>query len=369
MRVVQPLEVAHHASEPISDRTDQDWSDLRPIPDVITEVDVASLSPGRSLRHTSIDPDHVARLVTTGGDWPPVLVHRLDLTVIDGRHRLMAALDLNLSRIRVEFFTGNETDAFVEALERNASHGLPLTMSERKDAATTLLALRAEWSDRMIGGLCGLSASTIRDIRQRRGYRAEGASTAHIVLSDRRIGRDGKQRPAQPARQRQKIMQALRESPGASLRSIASQTGASPATVRAVRQRACDEPEGDRQISLISPALTDPAPTAPVDESPSPLAESLDKSGSADPIDIASRASGQVWTSDTACSSEEESMKFAGWFDQTRVDLSACMAHLAGVPLSRVYEVADECMRRAQVWSEFASALQRRPARKLQSNY
>ena len=366
MGIVQPLKVARDASDPIRDSIDRDWSDPGPAPDVVTEIDVASLSPGRSLRHTPIDRGHVAQLVCTGGNWPPVLVNTLDLTVIDGRHRLVAALDLNLSRIRVEFFTGTETEAFVEALERNASHGLPLTMSERKDAATTLLGLRAEWSDRMIGEICGISASTIRQIRQGRRFRTDETSTGPVVALERRIGRDGRNRPTQPAEQRQRIIQALLESPGASLRTIASRSGASPATVRAVRQRARNEPSpaAERQISFVSPVPMDPPSSPPVDDSPTPLGRTFVSSGSADLIGVVSSASGKVWTTDTACSSGEGPMKFASWFDQTRVELSAGMGHVGDVPLSRVYEVADECLRRAHVWGEFAAALQRRPAQK-----
>jgi hypothetical protein len=364
MRVVQPLEIAYHASNPVGPRAERDrpggWSPL----DAIVEVEVASLSPGQSLRHTPIDGDHLSRLVATGGDWPPVLVNRLDLTVIDGRHRLMAALQLNLLTIRVEFFNGTETGAFLEALERNAAHGLPLTLSERKDAASTLLALRPAWSDRMIGDLCGISARTIRELRQRCAGRADQTSTAEIVQLERRVGRDGRNRPTRPAEQRQRIVEALSETPEASLRSIASRTGASPATVRAVRQRVANGCSG-QPSPLVAPDPSHPADatsTVAPDDPAAVLADIADDTELAEPIDIGSWLTGKVWASDTACSSAEGSMKFAVWFDRTRVDVSACVRHLDDVPLSRVYEVADESMRRAQAWGEFAAALQRRPA-------
>ena len=364
MRVVQPLEIAYHASDPVGPRADRGrpdgWSTL----DVIVEVEVALLSPGRSLRHTPVDGDHLSRLVATGGDWPPLLVNRLDLTVIDGRHRLMAALELNLRTIRVEFFSGTETDAFLEALERNAAHGLPLTLSERKDAASTLLAFRPAWSDRMIGDLCGISGRTIRELRQRRAARAEETSTAEIVQLERRVGRDGRNRPAKPAEQRQRIIEALSETPGASLRSIASRTGASPATVRAVRQRVGNGSPG-HPARLVAPDPSPPADgtsTVAPDDPAAVLGDIADDTELAETVDIGSWPAGKVWASDTACSSAEGSMKFARWFDRTRVDVSACLRHLADVPLSRVYEVADESMRRAQAWGEFAAALQRRPA-------
>jgi len=294
--------------------------DCLPQGPAVVSVAVCSLRVGRCLRHGPLDRQHVLRLIETSDQWPPLLVARSDLTLIDGWHRLAAATELGLDTIAVEFFDGSETDGLVEALRRNASHGLPLTLSERKSAARQLLVTRPEWSDRGIGKLCGLAAGTVRAVR------AVASEGAPIVQLERRVGRDGRTRPARPAEQRRRIVEALRDSPGASARSIAVRIGASPATVRAVSEE------------LRPPAGRDRRDTGAE-------LSSVEK----------------VWASDSACSSADGAAGFGAWFDRTWIDLPTCLAHLDGVPLSRVYEIADESRRRAQAWADFASALEGRP--------
>jgi hypothetical protein len=56
---------------------------------------------------------------------PPLLVDRRSMRVIDGMHRLMAALLKKRETIDVEFFDGSYADAFLLAVEANVAHGLP----------------------------------------------------------------------------------------------------------------------------------------------------------------------------------------------------------------------------------------------------
>jgi ParB-like chromosome segregation protein Spo0J len=300
--------------------------------DGTVSLQVGLLKAPRTLRCGALDGEHVLRLVETGGEWPPLLVRGRDLTVIDGAHRLAAALQLGLDTIEVELFEGSEIEELVEALRRNSSHGLPLTLLERKNAARQVLFARAEWSDRMIGKICGLAAGTVKSLRV-----ATGAA-ATVVPLERRLGRDGRTRPARPAEQRRKIAEALSADPGVSARIIAHRVGVAPATVRAVSETL--QPGRVKHLKeFVGIDSGSPGP-APVD---------------------------RLWTSDSACSSTEESVNFAGWFDRTCIDMPTCLAHVTSVPLSRVYEVADESRRRAQVWADFAAALQRRPGALLRS--
>jgi hypothetical protein len=56
------------------------------------------------------------------------------------------------------------------------------------------------------------------------------------------------------------------------------------------------------------------------------------------------------------------------WLARTSVDLSDLTAHLEALPLSRVYEVVDECRRRSEVWGEMARILESKvPGRKAAS--
>jgi hypothetical protein len=63
---------------------------------------------------------------------------------------------------------------------------------------------------------------------------------------------------------------------------------------------------------------------------------------------------------DRALSSTPEGTFFGEWFDKTRVSDDDCDEHRLSVPLSRIYEVADEARRRAMVWTNFARRLEAR---------
>jgi ParB-like chromosome segregation protein Spo0J len=305
------------------------------------------LSPGRSLRDSPLDPDHVERLASTGGDWPPLLVRRSDLVVVDGLHRLAAAVELGLRTTCAVMFDGSSEEALVEAIRANVAHGLPLTLKERKKAALQLLSIRGEWSDRMVARICGVSGSTIGLLR---ASAESGPASAEIVRLNRRVGRDGRARPTDRAALRRQIADALDDEPGASLRAIAARTGASPATVRAVRL-ALDRPavQAPDRADAGAAGKVWPNKEWPNKEWPDkewPEKEWPDKE----------------WAVDSACSSAEAALEFALWFDRTRIDAQACWLHAPNVPLSRVYEVLDESRRRAKLWSDFAAALQTRPA-------
>src|SRR5271154_3832572 len=59
--------------------------------DEVCEVAAKAVRVGVSVRRGPLRDDHVEALVATGGVWPPLLVHRQSLVVIDGNHRLAAA--------------------------------------------------------------------------------------------------------------------------------------------------------------------------------------------------------------------------------------------------------------------------------------
>ena len=76
-------------------------------------------------------PDHIRVLAGVDTDLPPILVHRQTMTVLDGMHRLRAAIQNGQREIRVQFFIGSHEDAFVAAVQANISHGLPLSLADR----------------------------------------------------------------------------------------------------------------------------------------------------------------------------------------------------------------------------------------------
>lgn len=151
------------------------------------------------------------------------------MRVIDGVHRLKAAQLRGEVEIEVEFFDGDEREAFVVAVEMNVRHGLPLTLADREAAAARILDFHPEWSDRVIASIVALSPKTVAAVRQR--------STEEDPQLNKRVGRDGRVRPLHTARGRQLASQLIAENPRATVREIAEAAGISPGTVCDVRDR------------------------------------------------------------------------------------------------------------------------------------
>lgn len=129
-------------------------------------VRIDSLLSGDSPRLSGADEAHVNRLAEAGVQLPPIIVHRPTMRIIDGVHRVRAAMLNGKIEIEAEFFDGSEDEAFVKAVELNIAHGLPLTMTERKLAAARILANCPDLSDRTIARSCGLSDKTVAGIRR-----------------------------------------------------------------------------------------------------------------------------------------------------------------------------------------------------------
>jgi ParB-like chromosome segregation protein Spo0J len=190
---------------------------------------IASLLPADSPRVGGENPEHVRNLAELEGEVPPIVVHRSTMRVIDGMHRLQAAVLRGQEKIEVRFFDGAERDAFVLAVELNSGHGLPLSQIDRTTAATRVVDSHPHWSDRAIASLTGLSAKTIAAIRQR--------SSEKIPHLNDRTGRDGRIRPLNTAHRRRLASQLMSNRPDASVREIARQAGVSLGTVQDVRKR------------------------------------------------------------------------------------------------------------------------------------
>src|SRR5262245_17675514 len=104
-----------------------------------TTVPIRSLVPSQSLRINGEHKDHVRTLAETDDKLPPIVVHRTTMQVIDGMHRLRAAVLRGREHIDVEFFEGDEEDAFVLAVKLNARHGLPLSPADRAAAVVRII--------------------------------------------------------------------------------------------------------------------------------------------------------------------------------------------------------------------------------------
>jgi len=302
---------------------------LRAVASEVVELKVSEIDRGPALRSTGLDPAHVATLAELVDTWPPIVVRRADHTVVDGQHRLAAAVKLGLRHVRAVFFDGSADDAYVEFVRCNVGHGLPLSIDERRAAVRRILATHAERSDRGIAELCGVSPKTVARMRDEQGASPSSCAT--------RVGRDGRVRPLDPGVIRERIAAELELHPEASLRAVARVVGASPETVRSVRNR----------MRTGAPAC-------------SSLASVRDGDLDATILGLLPRAqrSGRPWQHDQALATSDGGEQFVAWFDATAVDGADRWEYLGVVPLSRTYEVADEARRRAAFWASFAETLE-----------
>ena len=195
----------------------------------VQTVPISSLLPSDSPRLNGEDEAHIRRLVETEGLLPPILVHRESMKVIDGMHRLRAAVSAGHSEIEVTFFEGTCAEAFIRAVEANILHGLPLSLPDRRAAAARIILSHPKLSDRAIARRVGLSAKTISAMRP--------YSTADSPQSNDRVGADGRIRPLNSRDGRKLAAGVLASSPGASLREVAKIAGVSVSTAHDVRKR------------------------------------------------------------------------------------------------------------------------------------
>lgn len=206
--------------------------DVRRLP--VIQVPVHALLPGDSPRHGGPDPQHVQALAGSEDPLPAIIVNRATMRVIDGMHRLSAAKLRGHGAIDVRFVHCDEMSSFVLAVRANVTHGLPLSLTDRKAAAARILGHYPHWSDRAIAQVSGLSANTVAQLRH-------SLTEPHEQL-DARIGRDGRVRPLDGAERRAAAARLMREEPGASLRDVARRVGISPETARRVRAQLSGSP-------------------------------------------------------------------------------------------------------------------------------
>src|SRR5699024_12130394 len=115
---------------------------------------------------STVSSEHVQVLAGAPTELPPILVHRSTMQVVDGYHRVQAALLNGATKIRARFFDGSEAEAFVEAVRQNVAHGLPLSLADRKTAAARLIARHPAYPNRADARAHGHAAATARTRRR-----------------------------------------------------------------------------------------------------------------------------------------------------------------------------------------------------------
>ncbi|MGH3571245.1 MAG: ParB/RepB/Spo0J family partition protein [Pseudonocardiaceae bacterium] len=216
----------------------------------MARVTIDSLRPADSPRLSGVNVEHIHVLAQSEEQFPPIIVHRPTMRVIDGMHRLRAVMLRGGSHIDVQFIDGDEKDAFVLGVRANVTHGLPLSLADRKTAAARVIRSHPQWSDRAIARTVGLSHKTVSVLRR--------CPTGEIPQSDHRVGCDGRTRPTSIAEARKVAGELMADNPDASLREVATIAGISPETVRDVRARLDRRPRRGSQAGK-RPTVTDRA--------------------------------------------------------------------------------------------------------------
>lgn len=206
----------------------------------VERVRITSLRTADSPRLEGQNREHTRLLAENFDKLPPILVHRQTMRVIDGNHRLRAALLRNENTIEVVYFDGAERDAFVLAVRTNTTHGLPLSKVDRYAAAARIIRSHPEWSDRAIAAAIGIAPRTVARIRT--GLSAENLQPGW------RAGLDGRARPTNAIEGRIRASEIISRNPDASLREIGRLAGISPTTAGDVRNlvRRGEDPRAPR---------------------------------------------------------------------------------------------------------------------------
>ena len=221
----------------------------------VVQIEISSLELGESPRQSGENPEHIEAMTASQGALPPILVHRSTMRVIDGAHRIRAALRRGEETIAARYFDGPDADAYVLSVWLNVAHGLPLALADRKRAAERIVSSHPQWSDRRVASVTGISPATVADIRRR--------VVGPVESVERRIGQDGRVRPLDGSAGRRLAGQLMTDNPGLSLREVARAAAISPETARDVRNRLRNGlelvPQGRRGPAAEKPAAPEAA--------------------------------------------------------------------------------------------------------------
>ncbi|MFF4501685.1 ParB/RepB/Spo0J family partition protein [Streptomyces sp. NPDC001401] len=339
----------------------------RPIDDLVgcegevVSVAVSDLLPADSPRLAGEDDEHISMLADAETELPPIVVHRPTMRVIDGMHRLRAAMLRGSERIKALFVDDMDgTDLFVLAVKANIAHGLPLALADRKAAAARIVSSHPQWSNRYIAKVTGLAAGTVRSIREQT---LGGASPQQS-----RVGQDSKVRPLSTAAGRKAAGEILSAKPHTSLRQVARDAGISLGTAFDVRKRLLsgEDPLLSRQCG--------PLPDEELSHSADQLAQ---RAGQAKGHDRPSagqregRRAEHVGVRDSSAIMSmlmrDPSLRFTDsgrlllrQLHSRGICLSDCEEMIESVPPHCLRTVADYARQVAESWAQFAEQLEQR---------
>ncbi|WP_081512525.1 ParB/RepB/Spo0J family partition protein [Nocardia donostiensis] len=301
----------------------------------VVDVAVSSLRAPDTPRIDGDDPEHVRSLAEAGAPWPPILVHRQTMRIIDGAHRVRAARLCGHDTIAAILFDGDEREAFVLAVRLNVVHGLPLSRGERRAAALRIIRDYPEWSNRAIAAAAGISDKTVAAVRR---------SAAELPQSPRRVARNGVVHRLDTAQARRTAMELLRTQPGVPIAEIARRAGISETTVKDVRRRMRrgEDPVPARYRAAPRPRRATPAAAS---------------------LDIGSEQAGHLESvgrlrRDPAVRHSDSGRQLLRWLEAPGFDCAHWAKVAENLPPYHIAAVIGLARQRAEAWQHFAHLLE-----------
>lgn len=306
---------------------------------------ISSLLLNGSPRQDGANDEHAQALAESEEQLPPIVVHHQSMRVIDGIHRIRAAVLRGKEEIAAKIYHGTDNEAFMLAVRLNIAHGLPLTRVDRIAAAIRIIGWYPMWSNRMIALASGLSAGTISKLRR--------CSTEQDAQSTTRMGKDGRLRPVNSATGRRKAGELLAEKPTASIRAIAKEAGVSPSTVHDVRRRlrAGHESALTRREVRELPATSGP-PKVPAERG---AASDVRSVGNADVATILA-----TLTRDPSLRFSDPGRRLLQFLHRYLVRMAEVTTIAELIPDHCTGSVANVAREYARVWTELATQLEKR---------
>ncbi|WP_155768427.1 ParB/RepB/Spo0J family partition protein [Mycobacterium colombiense] len=312
----------------------------------VENVPITAIHSSHSPRKNKANERHIKILAQSPVPLPPIVIHRTSMRVIDGVHRLRATQLRGKDLIAAKFFDGSDAEAFALAVHLNVTHGLPLTLSERKAAARRILLTNPHRSDRSIGVLTGVSNKTVAMLRR--------CLTGEDSHSDVRLGRDGKTRPISPIDGRRRAAEFLSTNPAASLREIARTAGVSVSTARDVRARfeRGENPLPDSLAKASSPCPRPEGQASPGVQDP-PAGGRSDTHREAHDHDLLERL-----RNDPAVRFSDRGRRLVRLLSTDMAAIGAVNAIAENIPIHCSGTVAEIARRNASAWQEVANKFQ-----------
>jgi hypothetical protein len=305
-------------------------------------VPIGRLDLSGSPRLRGVEKQHVSALAQIASSaLPPVLVHQRTLRVIDGVHRVHAALVRGEAKIAAELVECDEGEIFIRAVQANSRHGLPLSLEERRAAGRRILETHPDWSDRMIAKVVGLSPNTVGAMRRRQ----VGAAATRGP----RIGLDGSIHRPGTGDTRNAVREALARNPAASVRELATTVGISVGRAHVLRHELLD---GKRHEGAAAEAMRV--------ETPGDGGGSGGSGGGRDGGHVAPGLLVKMLTADPALRLNEQGRGLLRLLVMQAIDPAEWSTLVDVVPAHRANIVIELAESFSRTWSRFADELKRR---------